>query len=456
VRIISERQRLLQFYQSPPSVTQEWNMIASILEANSSVTERVWEDLRTRPDGGQKRPVGAKGMTAEQVLRFAVVMMKEQLTYRDLHDRVADSISLRAFCLAGPGAVPAFTTLQENIKRIRPETWEAINKIILGYACARGIEDGSRVRIDTTGIETDIHHPTDSHQLWDSVRVLTRILQRVETQIERLRGYFHDHRRVAKKMFYRIHNTRAKELRKPLYRKLIGAAQHTLDDGCAALDELTPERCASFEEQLVAAHYAAQLEHFLPLAQAVIEQSRHRVLQGQDVPAQEKVLSIFEPHTDIIKKGQRDIVYGHKVLLTGGKSNLILDTLIEHGNPADAANFLPALDRQQQQYGRQPKQVATDAGFASKNNARQALDRGIEDVAFVAPKHKTLPELIKHTRAYKKLCNWRAGIEGIISAGKRAFGLDRCTWSGYESFKAYVHLAVLAFNLQTLARHLLA
>lgn len=185
-------------------------------------------------------------------------------------------------------------------------------------------------------------------------------------------------------------------------------------------------------------------------------QSRRRVLLGEDVPAQEKVLSIFEPHTDILKKGQREIVYGHRVLFTGGKSNLILDSVTERGNPADAARFIPALDRQKEPYGHLPEQVATDAGFASKPNARKALARGVKDLVFVAPQHKSLRELIKETRAYKQLRKWRAGIEGIISAGKRAFGLDRCTWSGFQSFKAYVQLAVPAFNLQTLARHLLA
>lgn len=456
MRIISDRQRSLAFYQSPPSVTQEWNMIASILEANPAGLDGIWEDLTANGQGRRKKAVGAKGMTAEQVLRFGVVKMKEQLSYRDLHDRVADSIAVREFCLVGAKEVPAFTTLQENIKRVRPETWEAINKTVVDYACAEGIEDGKRVRIDTTGIESNVHHPTDSHQLWDSVRVLARILRRVETEIERLQGRFHDHRRMAKKMFFRIHNTRSQDHKKPLYQKLIGAAERTVAYGHQALAELTPQRCVSFEEQLVAAAYAAQLDQFLPLAERVIDQSRRRVLRGEEVPAHEKVLSLFEPHTDIIKKGQREIVYGHKVLFTGGRSNLILDAVIPRGNPADTVQFLPALERQKEQRGQMPEQAATDAGFASKSNAREAQNQGVKDVVFVAPQHKSLPEAIRDTRTYKQLRKWRAGIEGIISAGKRAFGLDRCTWSGFESFKAYVQLAVLAFNLQTLARHLLA
>ena len=456
MRILSERQRSLPFYQSLPSFTQEWDMIASILEANREIEQWVWEDLTADRKGGRKKPTGAKGMPAEQVLRFAIVKMKERLSYRRLQARVADSICLRGFCLVGPEEVSAFTTLQENIKRIRPQTWKAVNDIIIEYAYDHGVEDGKRVRIDTTGVETDIHHPTDSHQLWDSIRVLARILQRVETDVARLRGAFHDHRRASKRLFYRIHNTRGQDNKKPLYKRLIALAQKTVAYGRTALEALASNQCDCLEEMLVAAAHAAQLNEFLPLAERVIDQSRRRVLLGENVPSDEKVLSIFEPHTDIIKKGQREILYGHKILFTGGKSNLILDCAIERGNPADAAQLIPALDRHKEQFGHMPGQLATDAGFASKTNARDARKKGVEDVVFAAPRKKDASGTDRNSKTYKRLRKWRSGIEGVISATKRAFGLDRCTWSGFESFQAYVQLAVLAFNLQTLARHLIA
>lgn len=431
-------------------------MISSVLESHPSISQRVWDDLRSDGKGGQKKETGAKGMTAEQVVRFALVKIKERLSYRGLQARVADSISLRGFCLVESSEVPSFTTLQENIKRVGAATWKALNAIVIGYACAQGVEDGQRVRIDTTGVKADIHHPTDSHQLWDSVRVLARILERVEMDIPRLRGAFHDHRRAAKKLFYRIHNTRGKKNKKSLYKRLIAYAEKTVAYASAAVEALKPEQCACFEEQCVAAGHAASLAHFIPLVTRVIDQSRRRVLLQEDVPAGEKVLSIFEPHTDIIKKGQREIIYGHKVLFTGGRSNLIIDCVIERGNPSDAAQFIPALDRQESQFGRLPNQVSTDAGFASAANARDALQKGVTDVVFAAPRKKDAPGTNHDTKTYKRLRKWRSGIEGIISATKRAFGLNRCTWSGFESFQAYVQLAVLAFNLQTLARHLLA
>jgi len=455
MRIAADRQGSLSFYQSSPSYKQEWEMISTILDAKAEVVELVLADLSMGKDGKPKKRTGANGITAEQVLRLAIVKHKEDLAYRELRDRVDDSIVLRAFCRMQHGPVPAFTTLQENIKRIRPETWKAVSQAIVGYALEREIENGQCVRVDTTAVQSNIHHPTDSHQLWDCVRVLTRILRFIEEDLPRLRGRFHDHQRAAKRLFYRIHNTRGQDNKKPLYRKLINITERVTAYAQTACEELVLERCDTFEESLVAADYRAQINQFLPLAHKVVDQTRRRVLKGEDVPADEKILSIFEPHTDIIKKGQREIIYGHKVLLTTGKSNLILDCVIERGNPSDAGQFIPSIERHQQVFGHVPAQVATDAGFASKANARAALDQGVKDVAFVGPKHKTLPELIKGTRAYKKLAKWRAGIEGIISATKRAFGLDCCTWSSFESFQAYVQLAVLAFNLQTLARHLL-
>lgn len=456
MRLLANRQRSLAFYPSPPSLRQEWEQISAILDANPEMVTLVWQDLTTDAQGNPKKDAGARGMTAEQVLRFAVVKTKEQLSYRDLRDRVEDSFVLGEFCRLGAERAPGHSTLQENIKRIRPQTWEALNGVLIGYAVAQGIEDGKRVRLDTTGIEANVHAPSDGHQLWDGVRVLARTLQGVETDLARLRGRFHDHRRAAKKAWFGLANARGEDRRQPFYKKLLQAAGRTVSYARAALEELAVERCETFEESVVAAGHAQTLSHFVPLVEKVIEQTRRRVLRGEDVPAREKILSIFEAHTDIIKKGQRAIVYGHKVLFTGGKSNLILACAIERGNPADNTQFESALDRHAARFGHAPEQVAADAGFASQANARAALERGVKDVVFVAPKHKTLPELIRATRAYKALRRWRAGIEGIISAGKRAFGLDRCTWSGFESFCAYVHLGVLAFNLQTLARHRLA
>ena len=455
MRLIRNPQTTFAFQHTRSSAKEQWQKIDDILNANPEIADLVWHDLSRTKDGTAKKSTGARGMTAEQVLRFAIVKMRLELKCRALADRVDDSIVLREFCRMPHEEIPAFTTLQENIKRLKPETFVQINAAIIAYAVETKVEDGKSIRIDSTTVESNIHHPTDSAQLWDCVRVLTRILRRVETQFECLRGRFSDHTRVAKKLRYKINNARGQDNRRPLYKRLIDTTQKTVAYAEQAIGELDPKRFTTFDELLVAGALRSALEEFTPLAQCVIDQSTRRILDGEQVPAEEKIVSIFEPHTDIIVKGQREVVYGHKIFLTTGKSNLILDCAVERGNPNDSEQFMPALNRHRQRFDEAPKDVATDGGFARKTNGEDARALGVQNIAFSALKGNTLPDLVQSKRVYKQLRKWRAGIEGIISAVKRAFGLDRCMWRGYESFQAYVHLAILAFNLQTLARHLL-
>jgi len=174
------------------------------------------------------------------------------------------------------------------------------------------------------------------------------------------------------------------------------------------------------------------------------------------VPAGQKLVSIFEPHSDIIVKGQRDTLFGHKICLTGGASNMILDCRIERGNPADSELYIPAIEKTSETLGRIPNQVSADDGFASEGNAIKALEFGVGDVVFGGKLKNELTRWVKSAWVQKQLRRFRAGIEATISAGKRAFGLDRCTWSGWEGFKSYVWLSVVTWNLQVLARHLLS
>jgi len=443
----ADRQLALPFQRVDSRSSREWAKISDILDANPKIAELVWRDLTTRKDGSRVNNTGAPGMRGDQVLRFAIVMFKKNLSYRELRERVEDSISIRKFCRMEFKKVPAVSVLHDNINKLRPETIMEINRILMLYAKQRKVENGRQVRTDTTGVAANIHYPRDSRQLCDSIRVITRIIGGLRTDCPRFDSPFHDHTRVAKKLLCKITNTRGMDNKRPLYRKLLTVARRTLGYGLDAVAELE----ASGIEPDVAPVLAGQCR----LAQAVIEQTERRILRDESVPAAEKVLSIFEPHVDVIQKGQREPVFGHKVCFTGGKSNLILDCRVFRGNPADVDEFLPALQRHKQLYGRAPLKVAADGGFSSKPNGQKAKSMGVRDIAFSSLKGNKLTDLIRSERLYKKLRKWRAGIEGIISAAKRAYGLTRCTWSGFESFRAYVHLGVLAFNLVTLARHLL-
>jgi IS5 family transposase len=201
---------------------------------------------------------------------------------------------------------------------------------------------------------------------------------------------------------------------------------------------------------------ADEIQDYVVAATGVVNQTWRRVINGETVPAQEKIVSIFEPHTDIIVKDRRETLYGHKVCLTSGSSSIITDCVVEEGNPADSTLVVRCLERHRDLFGYYPRQVAFDGGFASQSNldAAKSLD-GVEDVAFAKKRGLKVEDMTKSRWVYRKLRSFRAGVEGLISTLKRVCGLDVCMWKGHEGFKRYVLSGVVAFNLLAIARNLL-
>jgi len=199
-----------------------------------------------------------------------------------------------------------------------------------------------------------------------------------------------------------------------------------------------------------------EITKYIELAERVIDQTQRRVFDGEKVPASEKIFSIFEEHTDIIIKDRREIHYGHKICLTGGASNIIVDCVILEGNPSDSSLVENMLDRQNEIYNRYPLKAALDGGFASKENLEIAKGKKIKDVCFSKKRGLEVEDMCRSEYVYKRLRNFRAGIESGISWLKRSFGLTRCNWKGFRSFKCFVLSAVVAANLLTMARKKLA
>ena len=203
---------------------------------------------------------------------------------------------------------------------------------------------------------------------------------------------------------------------------------------------------------MAVALWQAEFRHYRPLIERIIGQTERRILRGEAVAANEKIVSLFEPHADIIVKGRREVQYGHKLNLTTGRSGLILDLVIEAGNPADSERFLPMLKRHIAFYGEAPRQAAADGGYASRDNLAQAKALGVHDMAFHKKAGLRIKDMVKSNWVYRKLRNFRAGIESDISCLKRAFGLARCVWRGLDHFRAYVWSSVVAYNLALFAR----
>lgn len=428
---------------------KEYEQMSLVLDANPEILDLAFSDLTS----GRRTDTGRQGMTAEQVLRCALVKQSRELSYEDLEFWLADSYSLRTFTRLRQDQYPSTSTLQSNIKSLREETWMAIHQFIISYADEEKLEKGRKIRLDSTVVETDIHAPSDSTLLWDGVRVITGWLFDGKQLSPQPVYRFSDHRRVMKKRLLSIQNTRSKKVRESAYRDMLEYAHRVCIYGKEAVEELYEYKGGTEPLDMFRAHNLAEkIARAVILLNKVIDQTHRRVLRNEKVPASEKVVSLFEAHTDIIVKSRRKTAYGHKVFVVGGVSNLIIDCLIERGNPADSECFKKLLARQQRYYHRAPRQTTADGGFASIDNVRYAKSCQVKDVVFSKKRGLSVKEMAKSNWVYRRLKNFRAGIEANISTLKRGYGLSRCTWSGWEGFKQYVWSAIVSYNLMVIAR----
>lgn len=439
-------QRNLLHLMARNKVARELEAISLVLDHNPGILDLVFQDLVQY----RRTDTGRDGLTAEQVLRCAILKQYRELTYKELAFHLEDSMAFRSFARLKMGQYPCGSALQENIKAIAAETWEAVNRMLLTQAAQQQVEKGRAVRLDSTVVETQIHHPTDSTLLLDGIRVITRLLQAGKDLNPTPWYVFMDHQRAAKKRGLQILNARKEQVRHQAYRELLSLARKVQGYARQAITELQGFVGADLSETIAAHQILDQLERAVSLLQRVLAQTKRRVICGEKVPAGEKVVSFFECHTDVIVKGRRDTQYGHKIFLSGGRSGLILDCVIARGNPADAAMFPDLLSRQEAIYGRPPLKTAADGGFASGDNLRRAQGQGVKDVMFAKKRGLGVLEMVKSLWVYKKLRNFRAGIEANISRLKRAFGLRRCNWQGWPGFRQYVWSAVVSYNVLVL------
>jgi len=429
---------------------EELDAVSGILDRNPIINEMAFDDLTFNVNNTD---TGAQGMTAEQVVRAAVIKQAEGYSYQGLAFHIIDSTTYRRFCRIGINDKGVGkSALCNNIKALSPETWESINRVLTGEAKDKGIEKGREIRTDCTVVFSNIHDPTDSSLLWDSVRVLTRILIKARDLFPDIDIQVNDHTKRAKRRMLGVMNAKSKKAREKKYLDLLKVTRKTVGYSEKAVSQL--EGCLSENSLLMhsAHNIADELKRYIELAKRVIDQTERRIIHGESVPASEKIVSIFEPHTDIIVKDNRETYYGHKVCLTGGSSNLILDCVIEEGNPADSSLTDKMLDRQKDIYGRYPLKVALDGGFASVNNLKYAKSKGIKDVCFAKRRGLEVEDMCRSQWVYKRLRRFRAGIESGISWLKRCFGLTCCTWKTFRSFKSYVWSSIVSANLLTLAR----
>lgn len=430
----------------------ELTKIDQIVEENPQIVRLVQKDL----NGEVTSPVGkTPDVTAEQALRLAVLKQLKGYSYRELQERVDQTPFLRKFTRFYSKPVPVWTTLQRAIKPIRPQTWEAINDVLVGYAVAKKVENGRQLRTDTTVIETNIAPPVDARLLADSVRVLTRLMGQAREAWPDLSFRFANRRRRAKKRCYQIVMAKGRNVeprRKAWYRDLLKVVEEVLAmaRGCAeALRGLATSGSIEASELL------EEIETYTGRCEQARSQCVRRVLLGEKVPASEKIVSIFEEHTDIVCRGKKQspTEFGHKVQFTTGRSALITHYAVVRGNPGDDQLLEPMLDAHIQKYGKPPEAVTADRRFHHAEAIARA--KGVERIALPKPgMRNTLRRALENSRWFKRLMRFRAGIEGVISTLMRTLGFSRCLWRGWESFQSYIGLGVVTYNLRHLAHAL--
>src|SRR6202049_1555441 len=344
--------------------------ICDFLDRQPALIERVRRDLMR----GLKQPDhGRPGLTAPQVLRALVLMRVKNWDYRELRERIADGITLRAFTNFYCEEVPKHDAFNRSFNRLTPAKLKAVNDLVVEAAVKLGLEDGRRLRVDTTVVETDIHHPTDNTLLWDVVRVLTRLLGRLAKALEvrRIKG-FCDRQRSAHRRMYEIQRMTTRQRQAPAgaagsrqtatYRELIGIAEEVVASAKAVLETTATMRGTDLLAAMRIAALRDEIAHYCGLGARVIDQARRRVLDGEQVPTAEKIYSIFEPHTDLIKRGKlkTPVEFGHKVFLAESAKGLITQYEVLKGNPCDEVHVAPSLKRHRRAFRRAPHLYGAD------------------------------------------------------------------------------------------------
>ena len=399
---------------------------------------------------------GRNSTPVEVVLRMLVVKRLYGYSYEETVERVRDSLSLRRFCRVYLNDVPVDTTLIRWANLIQPKTLEKFNERIIQLAVERKVTNGRKLRTDGTVVESNIRPPSDNRLLADGVRVLARTVVRARELLKQnVQEPFEDFTQAAKQRARQIGETLRKKTEaartagRQQYQELLEMTRKTIESARSIQKQLRWQR------KQTAKRLNQILETFLPRTEQVIDQTTRRILQADQVPASEKLVSLFEAHTDIICRGKesRPVEYGHKIWLNEVEGGLVSHYRILDGNPSDEQQWKPSLKAHLKTFHQPPHQASGDRGLYSEPNEQLAQDLGVKRVILPQPGYRSKARL-KHERKawFVKGRHWHAGVEGRISVLKRAHDLGRCLAHGPTGFHCWVGWGVIAGNLAVLGR----
>ncbi len=426
------------------SKNPELGLLDVILETHPELLELVKADITA---GLKESNFGRKDMpSVEQILRAALFKEVKGYDYRELEYAQSDSRVCCRFIKLSPDRPYCFQTFQSYIAKIKESSLQelliAINKI----AIAEGLETIDQFRQDSFVVETNIHFPTNNSLVWDCMKESHRLLEQLSKEISG--ATYMSYLKGAKKIYFHINNTKTGEKRVDLFNKQLILFTKVINNISNAIKKKS--NCSS----IVGLAIIRAMEKLEPLLSKVYNMTHRKEIDGEAVPNDQKLFSIYELHTNIIVKGSREVKFGHKVNVGTGKSNLILVCTILEGNPADSTLYQGTIDKLVESYSKVPRDSATDGGYASKANADYAVEKGVTNIVF----NKivgSLKNIVSSTNMETRLKKWRSGIEANISNLLRGFGLTRCNWKGLEHFKSKVLWSVIAYNTRVMAAAML-
>jgi len=434
---------------------EDWMVHADAVLADDDIVTAAYEALAERHRLSRTR--GRRGYSAEVVVRLLVLKHARNWSYAVLEREVRANLVYRKFTRVGFAKMADAKTMGRWGVAVGPEVVKQIHDRIVSIAKEKGLSPGAKMRIDTTVVETNIHYPTDSSLLGDGVRVLTRVMRNItkiagETGCKlRDRSRSVKHRVMEIGRAARAVRAQGKEKLHKAYANLLDSTSRVVGQAKRFAAEILDgtKRAASASGQVALECFKEQIEQIVPRVRQVIAQTRARIFHGE-TRTSGKICSLFEPATEIIRKGKasKPTEFGKLVKLQEAENQIVIDYEVYDQRPNDATLLIPAIEKHEAVLERVPRLVAADAGFYSAKNEAMAKAKGVKRVCI--PNHST--KSVARRREQKKRWfrsgqKWRTGCEGRISVAKRRHGLNRCRYKGETGIKRWVGLGVIADNL---------
>jgi IS5 family transposase len=432
-----------------------WMWQVDELLADERLVELVYEALAQR--WAHSRTRGRRGTPADVVLRLLVLKHVRNWSYGVLEREVRANLVYREFTHVGAGKVPDAKTLGRIGIALGPAVVERLHCTLVAIAFEQGVVQGSRMRVDTTVVETNIHYPTDASLLGDGVRVLTRTMKKITKLAGAVGAVLRDRSRSTQRCLIQIgraarsRSDQGKQRMQQCYRRLLAITARVVGQAKRFAQEVESGRKRSVEllAQMTLEGHRAYIETMLPLVQQVMRQTRQRINHG-NTHSPGKIVSLFEPHTEIIRKGKagKPTEFGKMVKIQEAEQQIVTHYEVYDRRPADSDLVVPAVELHTQQFGQAPKLVTADAGFFSAANEAAARELGVKRISMPNYSSKSPQRrLLERKRWFREAQRWRTGCEGRISLLKRRHGLNRCRYRGEDGMRRWVGLGVIADNL---------